>query len=76
MRRITVRGVEYRYVVGTAFVKIIGPVASRAVPLTEIKGVGWDAIERGHWKKTSDGMVFPSEVAAYILGSQESGGQL
>jgi hypothetical protein len=37
------------------------------VPLTEIKGLGWDVIERGRWKRTSDGMVRPAEVAAYIL---------
>jgi len=68
-RRITVAGVEYRYVVGTSFVKISGPALSRAVPLTEIKGLGWDVIERGRHKQTSDGMVRPLEVAAYIRTS-------
>jgi hypothetical protein len=75
-RRITVDGVEYRYVVGATFVKITGPALSRAVMLIDIKGLDWDAIERGRRKRTSDGMVRPSEVTAYIRAALDSqGGQ-
>ena len=32
----------------------------------EVKGVHPDIMERGRWKKTSDGMVMPSEIEQYI----------
>lgn len=35
------------------------------VPLTEITGMSWDELERGHWKGWWDG-VGPQEVKGYI----------
>lgn len=67
-RKIVVGRTEYRYVVGKNFVKIVGPDASWAVPLTDIKGLSGDLIARGRRKQTTDGMVTPAEIAAYIKG--------
>ena len=40
--------------------------AKHTVPAWTIKGVTPDTLERGHWKRTSDGMLTPFEVADYI----------
>lgn len=66
MRKIVVAGVEYQYKVGSGTVKIVGPHSSVAVEIPVIKGSTWDIFERGQWKRTSDGMVRPAEIAAYI----------
>jgi hypothetical protein len=32
----------------------------------EIKGISCDSFERGQWKGTSDGMLFPSEIEKWL----------
>lgn len=66
-RRITVRGEVFTYTIGTGSVRITWPDgSSRAVLLTVVTGRSEDVLERGQWKKTSDGMVTPKDIAAYI----------
>lgn len=62
MRKLVVDGKEYTYTVGKDFaiVKFEGRKIA-TIFLHEIKDV-----ERGRWKKTSDGMITPSEIAEYI----------
>lgn len=36
------------------------------VHVTEVTGLQWDDVERGQWKRTSDGMITPGQVRAWI----------
>lgn len=69
-RKIVVNDTTYSYVIGREFAKIEGPFGKAAVALSDIKGLDGELIVRGRWKQTSDGMVTPSEVAAYIASHQ------
>jgi hypothetical protein len=40
------------------------------VKLSAITGTTPDTIERGRWKKSSDGMVLPSQIRRYIEAHQ------
>ena len=66
MRKLVVDGKEYTYLVGKAFaiVKFRGRKIA-TISLDEIKD-SWAILERGRWKKTSDGMILPSEIEKYI----------
>ena len=71
-RSITMGGNEYAYFVGRGNVHIrlrkpngFEP-GTVAVPSNEVVRCTPDTFERGHWKKTSDGMVTPGLLADYI----------
>jgi len=66
VRKLIVDGKEYTYTVGKSYaiIKFEG-LKIATIPLCDIKG-SWDNLERGRWKKTRDGMVFPSEIVEYI----------
>ena len=69
-RKIIVDGKNYRWR-GADFVVVQDEngkrVAAGSAP--EIKGISWNDWERGGWKITQDGMMRPSEVAAFIRRS-------
>lgn len=72
-RRLTVEGREYRWR-GRSFFIIQNDAGQRiagadgwAIKNALEPGVNSpDTWERGHWKKTVDGMVRPAEIAAFI----------
>ena len=71
-RNLTVGGKAWRYCVG----KGGGIVARhgeerRFIQAWDIKGMTPDNYDKGQWKKTNDGMVLPSEVAAWLESTQE-----
>lgn len=74
-RNITVSGVRWRWRIG----KGGGCVAysetgeRRCEQAWRIKGQNHpDIFGRGQWKKTSDGMLLPSEVAAWLSSNTEA----
>jgi hypothetical protein len=66
-RKIEVLGHAYRWTVGGPGV-IVWDEAGRQhqAALFDVAGIHWDTFERGHRKKTSDGMIRPGQVAAWI----------
>ncbi len=64
-RSIEVDGTTWRYRVGRQHVKFRGP-RTFFKSIAEVKGVGPGDVDRGKWKKTSDGMLRPSEIANYL----------
>lgn len=72
-RAITVDGVRYEYTIGRGAVRITDVDGkSVAVDLTDATGRTWDVIERGQRKKTSDGMVTPSDIERTIRTLRET----
>lgn len=58
---------KYRITGSGGWVSIRSPAGGcYNVPATEVTGLSWNAIERGHWKKTPDGSITPKQVRAYI----------
>jgi len=67
MRKIHLDGEIYQYRIGKGYVVIEFPDGHREVVSdSTITGRTNDALERGRWKKTSDGMVLPSHVKAWL----------
>lgn len=70
LRKITVGDLDYRWIVSKSKVVIYSPSnegpVKHAVSISDVTGRTLDAVERGRWKKTSDGMVTPRQVAKYI----------
>jgi hypothetical protein len=66
-RKIVVDGKNYRWR-GSSFVIVQDENGRRVAAgnATEIKGLTWNDWERGHWKRTNDGMMRPGEVAAFV----------
>jgi hypothetical protein len=68
-RKLVVDGKNYRWR-GSDFVVIQDEHGKRVggarVTAPQIKGDDWNVWERGQWKRTSDGMMRPGEVAAFI----------
>ena len=62
-REIEVDGKTYKWRCGKTAVRIKG---IGYVMLSEITGLAQDIIDRGRHKITSDGMITPKQVAAYI----------
>jgi len=60
-------GTEWQYKIGTSTVVLRSPDGkSHQVGINVITGRTWDIIERGKYKKTSDGMVTPSQIRQYV----------
>ena len=67
MRKLHIGNEEWQYRVGDGTIVVVPPNGKKAyVPCHEVKGCSSDDFERGKWKKTSDGMITPSELKAYI----------
>jgi hypothetical protein len=41
--------------------------------LMDLAGIDFNARERGHWKKTCDGMLVPSQIAGWIKEHLQGG---
>lgn len=61
-------GKVWGYRIGQQFavIHLPGTIRKKIVTLAIITGRTPDTIDRGKWKKTSDGMVTPSDIKAYI----------
>jgi hypothetical protein len=67
MRALIVNGRKFKFIVGFSRVKIVSPDGRVFTPgCAEVKGVSEATFERGQWKKTTDGMVMPREIVAWI----------
>lgn len=67
MRRIVVRGVTFLFKIGKADLFVRFPDGRmHHKDLSELMGLSQDNIDRGRWKKTSDGEVHPEDVARFI----------
>jgi hypothetical protein len=67
MRKIHLDEQIYQYRVGKGYVVITFPNGHREVVSdSTITGRTPDTLERGRWKKTTDGMVLPSHVKAWL----------
>lgn len=67
LRNITVLGKVWRWKAGRDVAMIYSPEERRyVVRLDKVTGLSMDVIARGQWKRTSDGMVRPSEIRTYI----------
>jgi len=66
-RKIEVNGKTFQYLIGRSAVVIYDDTDKRHYArVDEVKGLSPDIIERGRYKKTSDGMVTPKNVAHWI----------
>jgi hypothetical protein len=66
-RVLTVAGRQWKVIIGSSGVKAYCE-DGRHVTSTpwEIKGCTPDTFDRGQWKRTSDGAIFPSEIAEWL----------
>jgi hypothetical protein len=66
-RTFTVDGRKWTCEFGRGNVSIRAEDGHRVVvDYHKLTGRSWDVIERGQWKKTSDGMITPACVKRYI----------
>jgi hypothetical protein len=65
-RKIVVSGVEWKYHIGK--ISVVARCGDRKLvgKLPEVTGLDWDTIERGQWKRTTDGMITPKQIATWI----------
>ena len=62
--KVHVDGEAWSYRVGKQYVTILSPAGVRTnVPCGVLTGRDF---ERGQWKRTTDGAVFPSDVRTYV----------
>lgn len=63
-RTLEIRGKIYQYRIGRTFLSVRFPDGKKhLIGLSELKGAD---VNRGRWKKTSDGMICPSDVRRFI----------
>ena len=66
-RKLIVDGQNYEYLVGSSYVRIVDPKGTaRVVSITDITGQTSAAFEEGKEEGTTEGMVKPSQVVAWI----------
>lgn len=65
-RRIIVDGVEWKYHIGSGSAEARSGARKLSGTLSEISGGTSFSIERGRHKQSSDGMITPKQVAAWI----------
>jgi len=67
MRKLHIGNEEWQYKIGEGTVVVKTPDGKRFnIGCHEVKGLSPDDFDKGKWKKTSDGMITPSELKAYI----------
>lgn len=66
VRKLHIDGVEYLYVIKGHGVHYYFEDKKVVANHAEVTGRSWDIIERGQWKKTTDGMVKPSDCKAFL----------
>lgn len=66
VRRLHIDDVEYLYVIKGSKVQFFLPDRKIIATLVEVSGKSWDILERGQWKKTSDGWVTPQHCKDFL----------
>lgn len=68
MRKVHVGGEVWEFQTGKGNAVIRNPRTGKKtiVDYAKLTGRDWNTIERGQWKRTTDGMVTPADVKAYI----------
>ena len=68
MRKLHIQGRVWHWRVGQGgvVIQLPGSIKKITVMAADIKGITPDSVDRGRWKKTSDGMIRPGEVKSYI----------
>jgi len=67
-RKIDINGTVYEWSAGRQYVHIRkDDKLLVTTTIAQVKGTTPDIVERGLWKKTTDGMLTPKEVRAFIL---------
>lgn len=61
-----VGGKIWKYRIGRQNVVAFCGNEKKVEKIWKIKGVSPETFERGQWKKTSDGMLFPKEIAEWL----------
>lgn len=71
-RKLIVKDAEWTYYIGKTSAVLRAPDGrKKTVGLDVLTGRSFDILDRGRWKKSSDGMMTPSDVAAYIEKCEE-----
>ncbi len=66
-RPLDVDGARWWYLIGRCWVPIWSPDGVKHVAsITKVACRSFNTLERGQWKKTSDGMICPEHVRRYI----------
>lgn len=67
-KAVHIKGKEWNYKIGRGNIVISNPITTKKhlVGLSTLTGRASDVVERGRWKKTSDGMIKPSDVKKFI----------
>lgn len=67
-RKIHINNEVFLYKIGKGYVSIKLNNGKTIYPnLVEVTSKSWDVLERGQWKKTSDGYVLPSHIKDYLI---------
>ena len=71
-RKIMIDGVEWRWNCGRSMVTAYSEYGDKIVsPPEKIIGISPDTWERGHWKKTCDGMLSSKHIAKWIRSKSQ-----
>ena len=66
-RTLTVSGKQWKIVIGSSAINAYCEDGRHAIGTPRgVKGCDPDTFDRGQWKRTSDGAVLPSELAAWL----------
>jgi len=66
-RVIVIEGETWYYQIGGYSCAFWGPDGKKHVGKADVvANRSWDVLERGQWKKTSDGMITPKDIRRYI----------
>lgn len=66
-RKLTIEDKVWEYQLGKGNAVIKSPDNKKTVvDYVKLTGRSWDTLERGQYKKTSDGMVTPQHIKSYI----------
>ncbi len=69
-RKMVIDEATWEYMFGTGNAVIKSPTGIKTVVnYSVLTGRSWDILERGQHKKTSDGMVKPKHIKAYIVNT-------
>lgn len=67
-RTMEINGKNWKFIIGSSNVVIWSPTGVKIVTNhSKVTDRTWDTLERGRWKKTSNGMVCPCHVRHWIL---------
>ena len=66
VRKLHIDGVEYLYKIKGSTVQFFLDDRKVVADISTVSGKSWDLIERGQWKKTSDGHITPGHCKEFL----------